>query len=127
MTSERASAVNRAIAEALGLEVRQNKDKFEQTKYHIFPAVEDFLPDYTTDMNAAMDAAVKSRNIAGINIHINNEFIRESYVQWMDKQHQWHRVEIDAMIPTPADIAAAICEAIVTARQLVVKSEVSDE
>lgn len=121
MTSKRADAVNRAIAAALGLEVRQNKDKFEQTKYHIFPAVEDFLSDYATDMNAAIAAAGELLPGRWQLIHFNSGF----RFDWSDNTDKWY--DIHPKSNAPADIAAAICEAIVTARQLVVESEVESE
>lgn len=141
MTSERASAVNKAIWGSLGGKVFKERNTWiiqdidgtrrimgEQGNLEFWQAsaAKHLAKHYYTDMNAAIAAAGELLNYE---LHIYLDPDNPHIVYKNGKRDEFGDLwtTLPAQSNAPADIAAAICEAIVTARQMVVESEVTSE
>lgn len=133
MTSKRANEVNRAIAEACGWTDIHEEDWFIED-YGVYDPMTGLigvppnqkykavLPDYTADMNAAMGAAgelLPGKWHVGMHPDYSDGFV--FFWQYGAREED----NIESIHATLDTVPAAICEAIVTARGLVVESEVS--
>lgn len=151
MTSKRANAVNRAIAEACGYYIYHYDKDHPAQCYYMLSIPNDChwagwdqlrfrnewgqwkagerktekeawndVPDYYNSLDEAIAAAGELLPGRWQLIHFNSGF----RFDWSDNTDKWY--DIHPKSNAPADIASAICEAIVTARQMVVESEVSE-